>query len=69
MQANGVRLDPPLLDDDPSLLDGVEDLALEQFDPEPRNGALDVLQKSGKNLPRLVDHFSGGTPNLSNIKS
>ena len=40
--ANSVVVDTPLLDDDPGFADGVEDLAVEQFVPEPRVEALDV---------------------------
>src|SRR6056297_2066160 len=40
--ADGVVVDAPLLDDDLGLADGVEDLAVEQFVPEPRVEALNV---------------------------
>src|SRR6056297_1328625 len=40
--ADGVVVDAPLLYDDLGLADGVEDLAVEQFVPEPRVEALNV---------------------------
>jgi len=45
--ADGVVVDTPLLDDDLGLADRVEDLAVEQFVPEPRVEALDVAVLPG----------------------